>query len=165
MSGRRKTREGISSKEEWASLQTCVDQFAGAFGYMPLVDSLLRWALFSDACAENVVFWHLCWKPKFFDTCAEKPNHQSFRLDPVLFKDPVSNLRKKYKALEGATWEESWKAIFMRSDHITRWSSGVYFRSRSWGEQLWALGEVQPKLFSQIWCWAKERRVLELLML
>ena len=24
-----------------------------------------------------------------------------FRLDPVLFKDPVSNLRKKYKALEG----------------------------------------------------------------
>jgi len=65
VSGRRKTREGISSQEEWSSLQTCVNQFAGAFGYMPLVDSLLR-------------------------------------LDPVLFKDPVSNLRKKYKALEGA---------------------------------------------------------------
>ena len=42
MSGRRKTRDGVTSREDWVSVQTCVDQFAGGFGYMPLLDSLLR---------------------------------------------------------------------------------------------------------------------------
>ena len=42
VSGRRKTRDGVTSREDWVSLQTCVDQFAGGFGYMPLVDSLFR---------------------------------------------------------------------------------------------------------------------------
>ena len=93
MGGRRKTREGISSQEEWVSLQTCVNQFAGAFGYMPLVDSLLRYYLASLYYRER--------------GCSISCRIVSmsivlFRLDPVLFKDPVSNLRKKYKALEGA---------------------------------------------------------------
>ena len=42
VSGRRKTRDGVTTREDWVNVQTCVDQFAGGFGYMPLVDSLLR---------------------------------------------------------------------------------------------------------------------------
>ena len=42
MSGRRKTRDGVTTREDWVTVQTCVDQFAGGFGYMPLLDSLLR---------------------------------------------------------------------------------------------------------------------------
>ena len=52
---------------------------------MPLLDSLLRFkqlALLMTVEVGVLIFFFL-------------------RLDPVLFKDPVSNLRKKYKALEG----------------------------------------------------------------
>ena len=83
MSGRRKTRDGVTTREDWVSLQTCVDQFAGGFGYMPLLDSLLRFKQLALLLSVEVLIF-------FFS-----------RLDPVLFKDPVSNLRKKYKALEG----------------------------------------------------------------
>ena len=50
---------------------------------MPLVDSLLRFKQLTLLLTVEVLIF-------FF-----------FRLDPVLFKDLVSNLRKKYKALEG----------------------------------------------------------------
>ena len=83
MGGRRKTRDGVTSREDWVSVQTCVDQFAGGFGYMPLLDSLLRFKQLTLLLTVEVLIF-------FF-----------LRLDPVLFKDPVSNLRKKYKALEG----------------------------------------------------------------
>ncbi|GIY37893.1 hypothetical protein CDAR_57571 [Caerostris darwini] len=49
--------------DHFVQRQTCINNFAKVFGYMPLVRS-------------------------------------NTRLDPVLFKDPVSNLRKKYRRME-----------------------------------------------------------------
>ncbi len=56
-------RSPWSDPDHFAQRQKCINQFASAFGYMPLMKS-------------------------------------SFRLDPVLFKDAVSNARKKYRQLE-----------------------------------------------------------------
>ncbi|XP_050666654.1 exostosin-1 [Leptidea sinapis] len=55
-----------SDPEHFVQRQSCLNTFAAAWGYMPLVRSVLR-------------------------------------LDPILFKDPVSNLRKKYRKMELVT--------------------------------------------------------------
>ncbi|XP_041975092.1 exostosin-1 [Aricia agestis] len=59
-------RSSWSDPEHFVQRQSCLNTFAAAFGYMPLVRSVLR-------------------------------------LDPVLFKDPVSTRRKKYIKMELVT--------------------------------------------------------------
>ncbi|XP_063616652.1 exostosin-1 isoform X1 [Cydia splendana] len=56
-------RSSWSDPEHFVQRQSCLNTFAAAWGYMPLVRSVLR-------------------------------------LDPILFKDPVSTLRKKYRKME-----------------------------------------------------------------
>lgn len=50
--------------------------------------------------------------------------HSQFRLDPVLFKDQVSVLRKKYKDLERA-WKWGTKWTERLGSSIKDWSSGL----------------------------------------
>ncbi|XP_050347798.1 exostosin-1 [Nymphalis io] len=59
-------RSSWSDPEHFVQRQSCLNTFAAAWGYMPLVRSVLR-------------------------------------LDPILFKDPVSTLRKKYRKMELVT--------------------------------------------------------------
>lgn len=56
-------RSAWRDPEHFVQRQSCLNTFATAWGYMPLLRSALR-------------------------------------LDPVLFKDPVSTLRKKYRKME-----------------------------------------------------------------
>ncbi|KAG6457742.1 hypothetical protein O3G_MSEX010462 [Manduca sexta] len=59
-------RSSWSDPEHFVQRQSCLNTFATAWGYMPLMRSVLR-------------------------------------LDPILFKDPVSTLRKKYRKMELVT--------------------------------------------------------------
>ncbi|XP_014356088.2 exostosin-1 isoform X2 [Papilio machaon] len=61
-----KYRSSWSDPEHFVQRQSCLNTFATAWGYMPLLRSVLR-------------------------------------LDPILFKDPVSTLRKKYRKMELVT--------------------------------------------------------------
>lgn len=60
------SRSSWSDPEHFVQRQSCLNTFATAWGYMPLIRSVLR-------------------------------------LDPILFKDPVSTLRKKYRKMELVT--------------------------------------------------------------
>lgn len=56
-------RSPWNDPDHFMQRQTCLNTFVALFGYMPLLQS-------------------------------------SVRFDPILFKDPVSNFRKKYKQIE-----------------------------------------------------------------
>ena len=91
MGGRRKTREGISSQEEWVSLRTCVNQFAGAFGYMPLVDSLLRYYL---ACFSIVWLFHQ-FSHRFYI-------HHLIQAGPSALQGPSVKSKKEVQGIGGS---------------------------------------------------------------
>ena len=105
MGGRRKTGEGISSQEEWVSLQTCVDQFAGAFGYMPLVNSLLRCAyFFKPTLAVLLLYVHLIIEIQAGPGALQRPS--------VKFKKEVQGIGgSPMRTLES---EDPWEVVLRR---------------------------------------------------
>lgn len=78
-------RSSWNDPDHFIQRQSCLNTFAAVFGYV----SLLR-----DRCGGFVT--HLL----SFSSRYMPLLRSNLRLDPVLFKDQVSNLRKKYHQIE-----------------------------------------------------------------